>query len=217
MPEGGSREEYHVRVTGMIAALRRGEARKAVLSRRLVVETEAFRRRPVWFDALVGRYPEEFVFFVSVPGCMTWMGATPETFLEGSEAGVRTMSLAGTRPAGTPGVWGGKELEEQAIVTEFIEAQLKRAGSWKTEGPFVKRAGGVEHLCTVFRSEGRLEGEKVDALRGMLHPTPAVGGFPKREACDLIRRIEGGDRRYYAGYVESLHADGTFPLVCQSA
>ncbi|HEY8531767.1 MAG TPA: chorismate-binding protein, partial [Limnochorda sp.] len=32
-----------------------------------------------------------------------------------------------------------------------------------------------------------------------MHPTPAVGGAPKEAALQLIRRLEGWDRGWYAG------------------
>ena len=37
------------------------------------------------------------------------------------------------------------------------------------------------------------------ALLENLHPTPAVCGFPKENALELIRKYETYDRGYYAG------------------
>ncbi len=208
--EGGGREDYLRQAAGMIGALRRKEARKVVLAREIVVEQEAYWKAPQWFGRLAERYPGAFVFMVSVPGVMTWMGATPEILLRQDGQQVMTMSLAGTRRAGSDGEWGGKELEEQRIVTEYIADLLKQVGTWSLEGPFTKRAGGVEHLCTVFRREGRLPLDAVERLRRMLHPTPAVGGFPLREALEIMRREEAIHRRYYAGYVGPWWRNGEF-------
>ena len=76
--EGVNREEYLKQAGRMIDALQQKEARKAVLARGIVVETEAFRWASQWFEALALCYPDAFVFVVSVPSKMTWMGATPE-------------------------------------------------------------------------------------------------------------------------------------------
>lgn len=205
-----SREEYHLQVTAMIGALCRGEARKAVLARGLTVQMPGIRMAPEWFKKLEDCYPEAFVFLVSVPGVMTWMGASPEIFLKKEKSGIETMALAGTRRAGETAEWGGKEVEEQAIVAEYISALLPEAGGWKVQGPFSRRAGNVEHLCTTFVSARPLKEEELEGLRLALHPTPAVGGFPREDAIALIRRIEGEKRRYYAGYLGPLRKDKTF-------
>lgn len=208
--ESVSREEYHQQVTTMISALQAGEVRKVVLARGLTEVTEGFRHAPQWFERLSDHYADAFVFLVSVPGVMTWMGATPEIFLQQTEEGVETMALAGTRPAGTKGAWGDKETEEQGIVADYIANQLKDEGAWNTAGPFSYQAGKVEHLCTSFHSAGSLSAGQVECLRRTLHPTPAVGGFPTREAVDMIQRIEGDKRRYYAGYIGPVRSDHTF-------
>lgn len=210
-PEDGcSREEYRRQANGMIGALKQGKARKTVLARGIVLRAEAYHQAPLWFESLALRYPDAFVFFVSVPGRMTWMGATPEILLKQGEQEIVTMSLAGTRKAGCEGEWGSKEVEEQRIVTEYIADILQKVGEWRVEGPFTKQAGGVEHLCTIFKKSGQLPLAGVEQLRRTLHPTPAVGGFPLREALEIIRREEGMHRRYYAGYVGPWCRNGTF-------
>lgn len=205
-----TREEYQRQVTEMIAALQRREAVKMVLSRGITLETAGYRQASDWFKQMTEVYPDAFVFLVSVPGITTWMGATPETFLEQTAGYTRTMALAGTRPAGTQGEWGKKELEEQNIVTTALAALLEDRGKWTIEGPFSRPAGKVEHLCTVFTFAIPLEGCEIDRLRHVLHPTPAVGGFPMREVLPRIRWIEGRDRRYYAGYLGPVKQDRTF-------
>lgn len=77
---GVSQAEYYRQVIAVIDILKRGEVSKMVLSRSIQVEAEALRLAPVWFERLAGRYPEAFVFLVSVPGVMTWMGASPKSF-----------------------------------------------------------------------------------------------------------------------------------------
>ena len=194
----------------MVAALKQGQVRKMVLSRTITLQERAYEKAAVWYTALADRYPEAFVFLVFVPGKTCWLGATPEIFLRQSAAGTETMALAGTRRVGTSGAWGQKEIEEQAIVTEYMAELLETVcgEKWRQEGPFSKQAGQVEHLCTVFRHEGKLTPGLTDRVRRALHPTPAVGGVPAGSALPMIRRIEGRNRRYYAGYVGPVSGDG---------
>ena len=46
-----------------------------------------------------------------------------------------------------------------------------------------------------------LEGVTDAALLQALHPTPAVGGYPRGEALEEIRNLEPFDRGWYAGPV----------------
>ena len=203
-------EEYESQVAAMVAALKQGQVRKMVLSRTITLQERAYEKAAVWYTALADRYPEAFVFLVFVPGKTCWLGATPEIFLRQSAAGTETMALAGTRRVGTSGAWGQKEIEEQAIVTEYMAELLETVcgEKWRRQGPFSKQAGRVEHLCTVFRHEGKLTPGLTDRVRRALHPTPAVGGVPAGSALPMIRRIEGRNRRYYAGYVGPVSGDG---------
>ena len=56
-------------------------------------------------------------------------------------------------------------------------------------------------------------------LVNALHPTPAVGGDPQTEALAIIKRVEGIDRRRYAGPVGWIAAngDGEFAVGIRSA
>jgi len=205
-----SREDYHRQLTTMITALKQKVVSKMVLSRNLWIECGAFQQAPLWFEKLAAQYPEAFVFLVSVPGVMTWMGATPEIFLQQDEKGAETMALAGTRMAGKEDPWGEKEIEEQQIVSRYIASLLQGSGGWQIKGPFTKRAGKVEHLCTSFYHTGALSSSWIDQIRTKLHPTPAVGGFPAPEALRLLEQIEKYERRYYAGYLGPVTDEITF-------
>lgn len=199
--QGTTPEEYDRRIRNMIDILRQGRVRKMVLSRNIVREADGYDLAPFWFERLAQKYPDAFVFLVSVPGVMTWMGATPEVFLRRHGNRTETMALAGTRVLGETEPWGQKEIEEQQIVSRYISEILRDKGEWKMAGPFTKQAGNVEHLCTSFTCTQQLTPELVDRIRQAMHPTPAVGGFPVREALGIIEETEGCGRRYYAGYL----------------
>ena len=58
------------------------------------------------------------------------------------------------------------------------------------------------------RVSGTLQSDICDAdLLRMLHPTPAVGGHPSREAIAAISALEPFDRGWYAGPIGWIGAD----------
>ena len=208
---------YLEQVNALISALQNGEARKAVFSRSITVQGEALQKAPELFEKMVKCYPAAFVFLVSSPGNTVWIGATPEIFLQQTPRTLHTMALAGTQPVKdgqSCGEWEYKDREEQQIVSDYIRDILSGICPEKTNstGPFTRKAGNVYHLCTTFECEMQPDTAKADHLRELLHPTPAVGGFPKAQALQLISRLEQHERRYYAGYLGPVRNDGTFDL-----
>lgn len=210
-PATATQAEYEALVAAGVAAIEAGTVRKVVSSR-------AVRRPlPAGFDALAAfeelqvRYPNAFVSLVSAPGVGTWLGATPEVLAEIDDQHVfRTMALAGTQPL-LPGMkpatarWAGKDLEEHAMVARYIVNCFKqlRLREYDEQGPRTVVAGQLLHLRTDFAvqlDEVPFPTLGTDMLR-LLHPTPAVGGVPRQPALDFLRRHEGYDRAYYAGFL----------------
>ena len=89
---------------------------------------------------------------------------------------------------------------------------------WEPE-PSIVAVANVQHLGT--RMEGHLSDPRpnvLDLVRA-LAPTPAVGGFPRAEALELIEQVEGFDRGRYAGSVGWVDAagDGTWAVALRCA
>ena len=55
-------------------------------------------------------------------------------------------------------------------------------------------------LFDISLKVGSANGRLAEILSA-LHPTPAVGGYPKELAMEWIRRVEPHERRYYGGYL----------------
>ena len=91
------------------------------------------------YQKLLKKYENAFVYVWFHPKVGLWLGATPETLLQISDTIFKTMSLAGTQVAEKDlesksteqinVVWKSKELEEQQLVTDFIENQLATISS----------------------------------------------------------------------------------------
>jgi isochorismate synthase len=127
------------------------------------------------------------------------------------------MALAGTQ-ARLPGQpltavrWSSKEVEEQALVSDYIRDFFSRAGAGAVHetGPRTVAAGNVVHLQTDFCVE--LPHHELMALANRvlheLHPTSAVCGMPKDKALAFILQHEGYDRSFYSGYLGPVYIDG---------
>lgn len=152
------------------------------------------------FFLLCENYPSAAVNLFFIPGVGLWMGASPELLLRADVAKIETMSLAGTQPEGLSG-FTSKEREEQRIVTDYISNVFSKIDS----KPLVEKqatvmAGNVKHLCNHFELRIKYDQKIVNLLVKELHPTPAVGGFPKNEAIEFIEATEKHKREFYAGY-----------------
>ena len=77
----------------------------------------------------------------------------------------------------------------------------------KKKGPMPFKAGNVIHLRTSYHFEAE-ETFNSGPLLASLHPTPAVGGYPKDEATQVIRHAEGFDRGFYSGFLGPVGAGG---------
>jgi len=143
---------------------------------------------------------------VFLPGFGIWAGATPELFLEQSSRYLKTVSLAGTLPIEDPGdipFWTAKEKEEQHIVTEYILETLHASGFEPAEinGSHTLVAGRMAHLQTIINIPFPANRKKLTKIIEALHPTPAICGYPKQVALDIIRETENYNRQYYTGYL----------------
>lgn len=137
-----------------------------------------------------------------IPDTGLWICATPELLgrYDASTKKVNTMSLAGTRLAGSVDDWDLKNRDEHEYVTGFIVETLRKysSGPVSVSPPESLRFGSVEHLCE------KISAERVSdfgSLIGELSPTPAVGGVPRERALHVIAELEHHQRRCYGGWI----------------
>ena len=209
-----ARADFETAVEAAVADLLAGHFSKTALSKVRNQKLDTGFDWADWFRAACVRFPNALVFFVHVPGAFTWAGATPELFLSADGNRVRSVSLAGTLHPDSPGSWTSKEAEEQALVTDYIRDIFYRSGFPKVtvSGPEVLRIGSLQHLKTAFDSPYSVEAGGLGRLVENLHPTPAVGGMPKREGVDFLLAHERHARRMYSGFLGSLSAEGELDL-----
>lgn len=197
-----SKTDYLEKAHLVKGILMEGRAEKVVFSRTLTAERLPNEKFLPLYLSLCETYPSAFVYFAHLPQFGTWMGATPEQLISCRNGKCETMSLAGTRKAGSVESWGKKELEEQEIVTRYLTEILPgyKVKDLKITGPFTRKAGQIEHLCTTIEFEAEQK-DQLSKLIRHLHPTPAVCGTPPSKAREIIGRFENHNREYYTGFL----------------
>lgn len=204
------------------AEARAGRVEKVVLARAVRASSGVELRPEVVLERLRTAYPECFVFAVARgEGC--FLGATPERLVSLDSGQVRADCLAGSRPRGRDGREDArrtadlqsspKDRAEHEIVLRMLTRTLREAcrDVVVPEAPRVMKVHNVLHLYTPVTARAR-PGQTALDLACRLHPTPAVGGSPRRAALELIRECEGLDRGWYAGPVGWMDREGNGEL-----
>jgi len=153
----------------------------------------------------------------------TFIGNTPETLYRRHEGRIESAAIAGTRPRGESVLEDEKfedalincpkERHEVQVVRDMVvEALSPLCQSLQIESCKVLKTSTVQHLH--HHIEGTLKEEFEDkALVNALHPTPAVGGYPRQEAFSEIAKRESFDRGWYAAPVGYISAEKSHLLV----
>lgn len=208
------KQRYQASFQKAMKSLDSGELRKVVLSRRKFFELTT----PMmdWRE-LCQRYllnPGESFRFLSVNDKKIYLSLTPERLFYLSKQLFETEAIAGTVARGSNPeedkrlfstlLSDPKEMREHNIVIDDITARLKKAlvrGGWvKKHQPL--RLAHIQHIHSLFQGDVLdtkaslpLLAEKMISI---LHPTPAVGGFPRERALESLSEWEGYDRGAYA-------------------
>lgn len=200
-------DEFLGNVATAVDAMKADEFHKVVLSKVRVEQLSDDFSGDQFFQKLCTKYPHAMVYLLHLPEVGCWMGATPEPLLVVEGERVKTVSLAGTQLATgkdlTEYSWAEKEIEEQGIVTGFVEQTLQNLGvkNYQKQGPENYQAANLIHLKTAFEFPQHELGSKFSDFLSALHPTPSVGGLPKTEAREFVLKHEQHDRSYYTGFL----------------
>ena len=200
-------EQYSIVYETFYAALKCGILQKIVLSRTCDVEKNDCFSAGLSFRKASNIHSENFIYLCNTPESGTWMGISPELLVSEKNDIYKTVALAGTKVTSISD-WDEKNRIEQQIVVDYMQQQIEKiGGDIVKDGPFTAQAGGIEHLKTKFTFSLK-DGYSIGDLLEQLHPSPAVCGFPKKEAFDFILKNESYDRRYYSGFIGPLNVDG---------
>lgn len=222
-------EQWQAIVKKATEEIKRLKFQKTVLAREVIATFEQPLDLVPTLQGLQNAFPTAFIFAVAHHN-KCFLGATPERLVELRNQRVLTTALAGSAPRsqqsekdariGQELLNSPKNQGEHAIVVQMLAeklAPLCQTLNVPSEPRLLKLAN-VQHLYTPI--EGQLRGEAgLLDLVANLHPTPALGGYPRKEALDFIRDNEQMDRGWYAAPVGWLDArnEGEFAVAIRSA
>ena len=213
-PESTSEADYKADIRAVVEGLR-ARGGKTVICRQICGTFADFD-----LDAMVDRYfnlfPGMFCFCFYHPVTGYWMGASPELLLtvRGSKLEASTRALAGTRRRGAADCWSRKNIEEHEMVTADMCRRITDLDLQAVSGERYNFAyGDIEHLCTPIDIKGDLRGVSLSRIIDAIHPTPAVGGYPRPQALADIAATEHWPRNCYGGYISLRNGDDTIVYV----
>ena len=208
LPNETDKNNFENLVTKGIQSIKNGEFKKVVLSRKETLDIVDFDLFAA-FEKLVHLYPTAFVYCFYHPKIGTWIGATPEQLLKAKETEFETIALAGTQKdtGNNAVVWPKKEQEEQQFVTDYIVDKLKNvASNVLVSKPYSLKAGSIWHIKTDISGTLNSDSSLKEVIQ-LLHPTPAVCGFPKERSKAFILENENYDRTFYTGFLGELNME----------
>jgi salicylate biosynthesis isochorismate synthase len=226
-----SADDWRSMVGAALRQIHRGQLTKVVLARQVLLHSDRAFAVPAALDRISRDFTQGAVFGAKVSG-RWFLGATPECLVRLSDRRVVAHSLAGSIPRGATAAADeasarlllddAKTRHEQGIVTDFVTRTLATecVDVTASTGPDVMRLGNISHLVnTVTASVPDQRKTHLLDLVELLHPTPAVGGYPTRPALRWIARTEPFDRGWYAAPVGWLDAsqDGEMGVAIRSA
>lgn len=223
-------EAWQASVSAALYAIERHTIDKVVLAREARVTTI----KPIFpIDALrraQSLNPGATIFAMQA-GPSWFLGATPERLVRLRDERVDVTCLAGSIGIGsTPQereqlaqtlLASAKNREEHEIVVCAAYDALEpvcRDVRREPGSPRVVTARSVQHLETRVTATLPPPGNVLDLVE-RLHPTPAVGGYPRQPALEIMHGLEAIDRGWYAGpfgWVD-LSGSGEFAVAIRSA
>ncbi len=214
------RDVHRDRIRRALAELRAPHASllKVVLARALRLTADALLDPRAVLRRLLAADPDAFAYLVDLTPAgdrhrgTALVGASPELLVARDGDRVLCRPFAGSAPrspdadiddaTGAGLARSVKNRREHQLVIDAMREVLEPVCNDLTisDSPQLSRTAKLWHLSTPIR--GRLRERSTTAIDLVLalHPTPAVGGFPAKEACDVIAELEG-DRGFYAGAV----------------
>jgi len=130
-----------------------------------------------------GRYSYGFEF-----GDEGMAGLTPELLFQVKDGRLKTMALAGTSVCDGPSLLEDrKEMHEHNLVIEHLIQELKIFGRVHVGSTIERVYGPLKHLFTPLEVALDREPEFMSFVRA-LHPTAALGGWPRKPAVEWLEK-----------------------------
>ena len=201
------------------AQLRTGSADKVVLAREVLARGDGVVAAGNVVRSLRAAYPSCFTYLVTGADGTAFAGASPELLVRRTGRRAESQPMAGSVARGASEAdderlaerlaLSPKDAGEHRVVSTFVVDALRPfADAVRANGPEVVRFTNIQHLATSVVADLADPPASALELAAALHPTPAVGGWPREAAEELIDRLEVMERGWYAGAVGWMDASG---------
>lgn len=212
------RAGWELNIGQALSAFERGELRKAVLARRAEFGFAGDLDPELLLANLEAATPGCFHFGLRPEGGAAFVGASPERLYRREGREVTSEAVAGTLPRGDSTesdealrAWllgSDKDRREHGYVRDGVREVLSGLCDELEveEGVSEMKLASRRHLVSGVRGTLRERVTDADLLAAM-HPTPAVGGYPREAARRFLREAEPFDRGFYAGPVGWIGAE----------
>ena len=135
-----------------------------------------------------------------------FLGLTPEFLFKKENKTLHTMALAGTaQKSDTHFMKNPKEIKEHQIVVQDIEQRWKGFSIQKSK-MYESAYGNLKHL----RTDIMIQSNNLHFLSIVkkMHPTPALGGFPRNTALQWLKTYNKIPRKYFGSPFAVLFPNG---------
>ena len=192
---------------------------KVVLSRLIDITTDAAIDSGVLLERLIAQNPVSYNFHVPLADGGVLLGASPELLLRKDGERFSSIPLAGSarrqpdevldREAGNRLLASEKDRHEHELVTQAMKEVLRERSSelHVPSSPQLITTPTLWHLATPFEGKANSQ-ENALTLACLLHPTPALSGFPHQAATQVIAELEPFDRELFGGIVGWCDSEG---------
>jgi menaquinone-specific isochorismate synthase len=190
-----------------------------VLSRQFKISKSENNTPVDMLQKLRDQYPKCCSFLFKMKDAPAFVGCSPEQLLSFQQNALRTEALAGSIARGKDEeedarfknalLGSSKNNAEHQFVVQSIEQDLAPfvKNMQRSEQPIIKKLANVQHLYTPVQAQ--MIGDKNPlTILGQLHPTPAVGGYPRKIAVDYIKNNESLNRGWFASPVGWINSEG---------
>lgn len=214
----------HDRFTGMVAdavaTIKRGEPEKVVLSRLMDIVTQNPVDSAALMQRVLAQNPNSYHFHLPLPQGGVLLGASPELMIRKQGAAFSSCPLAGSarrekdeasdRASGETLMNSGKDRHEHKLVTDAMRDVLQPRSSQLSVPytPELITTATLWHLATQIDGTAKDPQDNALSLACLLHPTPALSGFPHQQAMKLIQQLEPFERQLFGGIVGWCDAEG---------
>ncbi|POP43451.1 isochorismate synthase EntC [Superficieibacter electus] len=188
------------------------EVDKVVLSRLIDIATDAPVDSGELLERLIAQNPASYNFHLPLSDGGVLLGASPELLLRKEGTQFSSLPLAGSarrqpddvldREAGNKLLASEKDRHEHDLVTQAMKTVLAPRSRHLTlpGSPQLITTPTLWHLGTPITGECDTR-ENALSLACLLHPTPALSGFPHQVAKKIIAELEPFNRELFGGIV----------------